>query len=416
MANEQTGGDDGFTHESASVLFTPPPIDTTVGAESAAEAPPVEAVAIDVVSDAEPPSDEQAEPPISDPSQESASLDTAPAPKSQKKKGPTLSERTAALKKDVDTLTYQKHQTQREMDEAAARLASMRAEVADLEAKRTGPAAPTQPVPAVTASDAVGPMPEHPKYRDFATDEEYETAVGQWRTDTATWQTARETALEQRITGGIDSRLTAAQRAEAARHADTALAQRIDAARAKYPDWAAKTAALQRLRSAWYDPAAHGAGSTTPFLSDLAQHHDTDGAELLPWLGSDPARAQVLADLRPTRPLRDALVLAPSLLPLLDFFVTPDGARAFEELKGMHPIRMNHALGTLSARLMAASRGSAPAAHAMTQAVPPAKPPVGMPGARGAGAPAATQSFDDWYEAENRRELAERKRLAGISA
>ena len=413
---EQAGGDDGFTHESASVSFTPPPIDTTVGAGSE---PVLEVVAEAAagVSDGEPPADEQEgpEPPVADPSQESASLASAPAAKLAKKKGPTLTERTSKLQKDVDTLTYQKHQTQREMDEAASKLATMRAELADLEAKRTPLAA--RPKAVDQPADTIGPMPEHPKYRDFATDEEYEAAVATWRTDTATWQAARETALEQRITGGIDSRLTAAQAEAAARRSEAALSTRLTAAQEKHPaDWREKTATLKGLRSTWYDPAAHGVGSTTPFLSDLAQHHESEGAELLYWLGSDPSRAQVLADLRPTRPLRDALALAPSLLPLLEYFATPEGVQAFEGLKGMHPIRMDYALGALSARLTAASRGSAPAAHVMTQAVPPAKPPVGTPGARGAGAPAATQTFDDWYEAENRRELAERKRLAGISA
>src|SRR3990167_6428697 len=142
MAEEKTGapggGDDGFTHESASVSFTPPPIDTTVGAgaEPVAE---VVAEAVEVVSDGDPLADEQVavDPPVADPDQESASLATAPAPK-PKKKGPPLTERTAALRKDVDTLTYQKHQTQREIDEAASKLATMRAELADLEGKRSG--------------------------------------------------------------------------------------------------------------------------------------------------------------------------------------------------------------------------------------------------------------------------------------
>src|SRR3990167_2349222 len=414
MADEKTGapaaGDDGFTHESASVSFDAPPIDTTVGATAAAE--PVAAREPDPTPVSEEPADEPevaAAAPVADASQESASLATA-APVKPKKKGTTLTERTTVLKRDVDALTYQKHQAQRELDDLTAKAASLRAGL------QPAPAAPPAPRPAPAAEADPGPMPEPPKYRDFATDEEFAAAETTWRTAMGAWQTARDTALEQRITGGIDSRLTAAQAEAPARRAEAAMAQRLDAARAKHPDWAEKTAALRDLRSAWYDPATHGPATATPFLSDLAQHHTADGAELLPWLWADPARAQVLADLRPTRPLRDALVLAPSILPLLEFFATPDGTRAFEDLKRMHPIRMNHALGALSARLTAASPGPAPAAHVMTKAVPPAKPPAGTPGARRDGTPPGPDTFDNWYAAEDARELAERKRAAGLSA
>lgn len=404
---EPADGDDGFTHESASVSFTPPPLDTTVGAGTP-EPEPVEAAPPEPVSDEEPPIVE--EPP---PAAATASLAAATPGAKPKKKGPTLTERTTQLKRDVDALTYSKHQAQRELDALTAQLAARRAELP--EAPPVAAAKPARPAATADAPADPGPMPQPPKYRDFATDEEFDAATVKWQTDVAAWQTARDTALEQRITGGLDSRLTAAEVQAAARRADAALAERITAAQAKHPDWAAKTAALRDLRSAWYDPAVHGPGSSTPFLSDLVQNHDADGAELLPWLGSDLARAQVLADLRPTRPLRDALVYAPSILPLLEYFATPDGVQAFEGLKGMHPLRMTHALGALSARLMAASRGPAPAAHVMTKAVPPAKPPGGTLGAQGAGTPPANQSFDDWMAAEDRRELAERKRLAGIS-
>ena len=112
------------------------------------------------------------------------------------------------------------------------------------------------------------------------------------------WQTARDAALEQRITSGVDSRLRGADDHAAFREAMGRLEATKAAVIEAHPDWDEKREVLSDLRSAWYDPRAHK-GTTTPFLSDLARtllmQGNPEGGELLYWLGSDPDRAQAVA-------------------------------------------------------------------------------------------------------------------------
>lgn len=418
--------DDGFVMESASVPFTAAPDDTTQRAQTPPPAAPAPAAdtktetETDTDTDTETESEEQTPPPATD--VESASAATSATKPAQKKKGPSLAERNAELRKKIDQSTYEWRETQRRIDAA-------KRELAEIEQRRTAAGAPpadgvTKPEskvdkpgqPAATAGDALPPMPEHPKYRDFNTDEEYEAAIAKWRTDLATWQTQQAQALKSEITKGLESRLESERTAAQAAEAQNAFVQRLQKAREAKPDWNEKAETLKDLRSSWYDPTKHGQ-TPTPFLSDVAASHE-DGPELLYWLGSDPVRAQVLADLLPTRPLRDAIVHAPSAIQLFDHFATPEGAKTFDELKRMPPVRMHQAIGALSARLAAASSGSAAAAHhPITSAVPPAKPPGGSPGARGS-APAQSnpKTFDSWMAEEDERERKDRLQRAGVSA
>ena len=404
--------DDDFVIESHSDVnaFAPTPADTTGGEEPPlAAASSAEAVADDA-------GDEQA---VSDPdaadgqvSESRLGKTTAVAAKPKAKNKVPLEKRTVQLKHEVDTLTHAKHRTKGELDAAERRLADLNREIAAREAGRgTGqPPAQATPEPAT--------MPTVPNYRAFATDEEYEAAVGKYHADLTAYQSAQIAAAERRITDGVESRFRGVGQeaaAQAALERREATKERVIATK---PDWEEKRAALKDVTSSWYDPTQHGE-ATAPFLSDLASTRLSmgleDGGELLYWLGEDPDRAQAVADLFPTRPIRDAMINAPSVIDLLEHFTTDAGQREFETLKRMHPIRVNQAIGALSVRLSGASSGSPAVPHPITKAQPSARPPAGTPGARGIGAPPGKKPpLEDWMKAEDQKELAKKLLAAGL--
>ena len=414
--------DSGFVSESQSVPFTTAPMDTTAGVEEASQASDIAEDAVEDETPAAPAGATREESASAATREATPVAGTTPAKK-------TLGQRIAALKKEVDTHTHAKHQTIRERDAAAAELASLRAQIESVKREAGAPPATDARQPAAQASVATAPaaMPKHPSYRDFATDEEYEAAVEKWHGDVAKFQEDRETALAAKIEAGLDTRLKSREDEDAARADESAFAERVSAVAATHPDFMEKAEALGTLRSSWYRPETHdrvgGDGQRnpipTPFLSDLFRNHP-DGPEMGYWLGSDLARAQVLADLLPNRPLRDAILLSPSIRPLLEHFATPEGVQEFDALKGMHPARVNQAIGALSVRLSTASRGSVAPVRPITGARPPARPPVGAPGAQGstssAAGPAPGQSFDAWMAEEDARERREKLKLAGVSA
>ena len=343
------------------------------------------------------------------------------------------SDRVAVLTKEIDTLTHTKHKTAAEIERDTAKATALRAEVAELERKKSAltgaPHAPAADAGGTTAAGApaakTDPEPAHPKYRDFATDEDYETAAAKWSTDHRAWSDRRLEALKHEITDGVEARFTSADRDLAQRAAMSTLSTTLAKVAQSIPDWQARRDAVAGLTSAWHNPEAHGPTNTTPFLSDLSmtllmQGHE-EGAYLLSWLAEDLDRAQRIADLRPSRPLRDALVNAPSVTPLLSFFATDEGLEQWNALKQMHPIQMMQAVGALSVRLQPAPRGSGQAAHPITQARPSARPPAGTPGARAASPPAGPGGappgdFLDWMAAEDVREAAEKRRQLGLPA
>ena len=405
---DASDSDSDFVVESYSAPFAPAPDDTTVRASVAAPPEPVSTPETPAETPAEPDHDE---PPASQVSalatETPPAVASAPSTSVKGKKGPTLAERNAQLRREVDRSTYELRETQRRIADAKRELDTF-----------SHPRAEAKPEVKAEAP-AETPMPAHPKYKDYETDEAYETAVAAWHTAISTWQTSRESAVEARITKGLDARFESERGDAETRRQQATIAARLETARAKYPDWSEKSEALKGLVSSWYNPADHG-DAAAPFLSDLAMslmaQDNAEGADLLYFLGEDPDRAQVLADLVPSRALRDALVSTPSVLPLLEHFATDDGAKAFEALARMQPIRCIAAVGALSARLAAAPRDSASAAHSITKAVPPAKSPVGAPGARGAAPAGPLAPFEEWMAHEDAKELAKRKQMAGIAS
>lgn len=425
--------DSGFSSDSASVAFTPAPDDTTVGTEGGLDGGPSEmSASAEGVNDGGEEVDGEEAAAAAAAEKPAAGKPAVEAKGPKQKKNVPLSERVATLKKEVDTLTHSKHKTNAELTADQDRLATVRRELADLEAKKralaTGAPAADPAKPGVTATadegtDADQELPEYPDYRKFDTDEAYEAAVGVWKKEAAKVTRENAARLERRITSGVEARLEGHSSEARAKEVEGTVVATLDKVRTgKYAaDWNEKAAALQGVQSAWYNPETHGQ-SRTPFLSDLSMsllmQGREEGGDILHYLGSDPDKAQRLADLLPTRPLRDALVNAPSVIPLLEHFATDEGAEEFEQLKRMHPLRMNQALGALFSRLAPASSGSgATVKHTITKATPSARPPAGSPGARtGSGASNATPPpFEDWNAAEDARELAERKRAAGIA-
>ena len=418
--------DDEFVIESFSAknAFETPPPDTTAD-RAGASAAVVEDATV-VVEEVEAPSPDGETPEDADhisASRLGAEQRTDQQPPVKPAKGKNkvpLKERTVQLKHEVDTLTHQKHRTKSELEADQRRLDDLKREIAASEAKLRGGPPSADAVTRQPATDEPTPMPELPDYRKFATDEEYEAAVGKYRTEMSAWHRAENERLERRIAQGVESRFQSDGDARAADASEQRLVATLDKVRTGKLDWNERAAALKDISSSWYDPTKHG-DATAPFLSDLARARLSmgleDGGDLLYWLGEDSDRAQVLADLFPTRPIRDAIVHAPSVLPLLEHFATDEGRAEFEALKQMHPIRVNQAIGALSVRLAGASSGSPAPPHPITKAQPSARPPAGTPGARGTTGPATTtkQSFETWMAEEDAKDQRARERLAGIA-
>ena len=385
--------DDGFTIESHSVPQEPVPLDTTEKHEYSSTTAATDGVR------------EPGDPPDADgTTTESEGTDAtadkaAASPAAKPPKKGTIERRTAALTKDIDALTAKRTQAQQEYQQEQTRLATLRAEAAAVEAKLKPPAPPAAAAPLA--------RPDHPQYKDFETDEQYDAAVAAWRTKDQQWLDARDKALEDRITSGVDSRLQRQREAATAEEADAALVSRLDVAREAHPDWNEKVEPLKDLQSSWYDKTQHGK-ATAYFLSDIGQNAE-DGPEFLYWLGTvaleDPDRAQRLADLLPTKALRDVIILS-SPQKLMEHFSSDEGVKEFNLLKAMHPDRMKLAVGALSARLSAADRGPAGLAPPpITKATPSAKPPAGAP--PNLSRPAATGKappFLDWMAQEDEKE------------
>lgn len=425
MRPDDTTGvkDEDFVVESFSVkgAFDPPPNDTTeavLAAEILAEKIPARVAEPGIEGEDEPTPEVDATAVVDEDghvsesrlSKAEAAVAVVETPKPKNKV--SASKRTADLKREIDTLTFQRRDAERHLAELKRQI----------EATPRPEGVPAKPPLAAVAETTDKPilMPRVPKYRDFDTDEAYETAMATYHTELSAAIGDQQTRLERRITEGLEARFRSAGDHAAIEAAERQLVSTLEKVRSGKPDWDVRAGALKDLRSPWYNPDVHH-DATAPFLSDLSISRLSmgleDGGELLYWLGEDVDRAHVLADLFPTRPLRDAIVAAPSVIPLLEHFATDEGQREFEALKRMQdPHRVDQAIGALSVRLAGASRGSPAGTHSITKAHPSARPPVGTPGAQDTTIPTGKPpTFENWMRAEDERELRERKRAAGIA-
>lgn len=410
--------DGGWTSESHSALeaVSDIPIDTTAQKSGVATAASVASVDGDAADD-----DAIASGDVHDDGADSTAQaeTTAAAKTAAKPKKGTIERRQAALTKEINTLTHTRATTAKEVEDNQRELVRLRGERAALEADIAAKKPPVAGAKAVPTAAVPGAAPVRPKMADFDDLTKFDEALGQWETDLTAYQATREQALRDDITKGVDSRLgTEAQERDRQAHYER-LGEKLKTGKAARPDWDATATAFKAvdLRSSWHDPTKHG--NPTPFLSDVTQHAE-DPAEVLYWTmklaTEDPDRAQRVADLLPTKELRDAVIMAPSPVALLEHFSTEEGAAEFEHLKGMHPVRLYQAVGALSATLLAASSGPAGATPPpITQAHPSAKPPAGTPRARDAGTatPNAPFVFEKWMAEEDAKEAAARKSAVG---
>ncbi len=327
-------------------------------------------------------------------------------------------DRVETLQQQIGTKTFELRSTEREIAKRKAELDAIDREIAARKAGAETPAAGKDGKPAVAATAAPAELPEHPKYRDFATDDEYEAAVAKWKVDVQAVMAARETALKTDIEKSIDTRLSSRDQVAQAKTVRDVVARTLQAVAAEYDDWGDHADALETIRSSWFDPEKHG-DNQAPFLHDLAftrlQEGDAEGGHLLRFYGEDAERAQALADLLPTRGLRDALVVAPHIRKVLAYFATDEGAKEFENLSRMPAARVSLAVGALSARLGAASGGTARPAHSITKATHPGGHTRGDAKGRGqvAAKPAAASGdeFEAFMAQEDAKEQAARERL-----
>lgn len=337
-------------------------------------------------------------------------------------KSGSLASRRAKLIKEIDTLSYNRQKTRDQITADQATLTRVRAELAQVNTKLGKPPASGdagKPAGQVTAPAGDKKLPERPKmpsYRAYATDEEYEKALETWQADDAKWLEARDTFLEERITGSVNASRANDRAVAEATNAAHAVAERVEAAKAKYADWNEKLPALNEIVSPWADPSK---GIKAPFLSDLVSSTE-DSGEILYWLMNNPDEGQSFAALLPNKALRDAFVNAPSPLALVKHFATAEGRAEFDQLKAMHPDKTKVLIGALSARLEPAHDGGSGAEtqEPVTAANPTSKLPVGTPRAPASPGSASPtkKSFEDWMADEDAKETAERRKASGLAA
>ena len=365
--------DGGWAVESHSAPADPAPVDTTAGTiETASAAGPIATT--------------------DDGSESAGAMAGADTPPEVHAAAVTL----AGSRKDKKARRYQEQERARH--DAERRVADLERRNQELETRLRAPV----PAAAVVAAPVAAAMPDPPRYADFETDEDYQAAVTKWKQDVSTWQTGRDEALERKITGGIDARLTRERESLEMVAAQRALDGRLADMRAQHPDFAeqvAKNAAV--LEAVRFDKS--------PFIQDLVMS-TPDGAEFLNDLVRDPDLATALGDLPiPTRPLRDAVARSPVARALMKYFATDDGRDDFDRLRGLHPLDVFREVGRLETRLETADRGSVASAHPISHAAPPARPPVGTPRARDvASAQSPAGDFDTWMADEDRKEQAAR--------
>ncbi len=399
--------EDGWVVESDSVIEPgqqpDPPERERVPPVAASEAAEPDAAA--PADDPEPPAAAEDEP--ADPSA-GATAEGAAAPTGSRKK-----ENKARRFNDA---VRARHDAERRLALEAAKRETLEQELARTRAAPPGaspPAAPATP-------DAAAPaMPVHPTYSDFDTEADYQQAATKWATDLEAWQTAREERLATAITGAVDDRLVQQQVRDQIRVRQDRFGHSLRAVAEQHPDLSEAVKNLEGIRSSW----APAGAPETPFIHDLVLNTRT-GADYYYHLATHPEEAQVVAELFPSRHLRDAVLRSSAPDRLMRYFATDEGRDAFHRLAGLPDAGdVRQTIGELSARLEAAAvRGPASTApKPITSATPPAQPPVGSPMARGSGPRDATEiDLDDeaavarWIEADTQKDIEADRRSLGL--
>ncbi len=400
--------DGGWAIESASAPPVLNPDDTTAapiaaeGAAAAAAAPLVDDTAQGDDDDGTPAPESAA----------SAAAGTAAGPAVAATPAQKKAKAKESAQQRIDRATFNQREAERREQAQARENADLRRRLEAIERTGTKPTPRAgEPAPS-DGQPAADPMPEHPKYVDFDTEEAFQAGVAKWRTDMAGWQSRQTERLKADITKGLETRL-AEDRADVERTAHEAgLAARIRAAAAKQSDFTESVEANSEL-------LASITREQTPFIFDVIEN-TADGAEFYTEdLVRSPELVTALRELPlPTRALAHAVRRSPASRALMKHFATEHGRKDFMHLRQIQdPGEVFLAVGALQVSLASAGRGPVAGIHPITNAAPPAKPPAGSPRARepepGSN---ATGSFEDWMKAEDARDAAERQRLTGRPA
>ena len=294
----------------------------------------------------------------------------------------TITQRTAVLKAELAEALRQRAEARAELDDLTRRRDALRQET-------TRQPAPQPRQPAPPPAPAIGPAPDWDAFeREGKSWKEYEAAS---RAHILAEAEARhEVKLREQIRG-IEERSRADQ--QRARDADVAqqYTAKMQAAEAKYPDFAAQV-------------DANLAGITTSgFMKNVLVHHAA-GAEVLYHWARHPHEAEIIATLRPTRPIVDAVALADDPITLLSHFAAHRAE--FEALTQMPPARQLYELGRLQTRLEGAHTADPPAKPPTKSPAPPTRLIGGTAAAGGTAPESSGDDFADYVRAENARQAA----------
>jgi hypothetical protein len=381
------------THESASLATTPSvaEVDGWEVESSSAVQPTNEELADRLREDpvSAPASADAPEPVDEDHDDAVTDDDAAPAtPETPKRKKLTAAERKAVLQAEFNALTKQREDARRAFE----------AEEADRQRRRTtreqappADATPRTPAEASKATPEDG-EPDWDKY------EEEGKPFSQYQKDHAAW-------LRKVITAEAEARAnrTAEERISAERERAMAIAEvarqetRVEAARAKYPDFTEKI--NDNL----------GDVPQTPFMAAVVKHHPM-GMDLLYHLADHPAEAKILATLPMTRPMMDVVKASPDPTPLLSYWA--NHPEEHDRIAHLDPVSALLALGRLAAEL--SGPGAKTGSPGRTPPVTSAKPPIRPLGATRSAAAASRDDDDDepFGPAYVKRELERQRQRA----
>jgi len=266
-----------------------------------------------------------------------------------KRKRLTAAERKDVLQAEFNALTRQREEAKRQFEAEESERARVRA------SREASPATPKTPEAAAAAEPVAG-EPDWDKY------EEEGKTFAQYQKDHSAWLRKVVTAeADERASKAADARISAERsRADAVAHV-ARQEVRIEAAKAKYPDFEEKIEA--NLADV----------SQTPFMAAVVRNHAA-GFDLLYHLADHPAEAQILSTLQMTRPMMDVVKESPDPTAILSFWANNPDEHA--RIAALDPVSALLALGRLSAELSSpgANTGSPARTRPMTSAKPPIRP------------------------------------------
>lgn len=355
------------------------------------------------------------------PTQAAAPAQDAPPadpPAEKPAEGKPKRDRIGRLQAEVHQLTRTKYETRAELEAAEARLKTLRAEIAGLEAKRPAPA-PETPSPAAPPSpqqQAEAPRPVHPDdaaaigaeplweaYEDQGKAwSEYAKDWREWLERKTSARVAREVAdaLEARDT---KAKQDAQRQAEIDAEASAEAAYQAQLDEIEQADPTFPTRAKEVLAQYPYDP------SRPDFRMDVVRLHPKGPSVLKHWVDHPEELASLT---RQNDKLTHAMMITARAqddpVPLLSYLAThPQETDAIARLPRERALL---ALGAITTRLAGAVQAApAPVAPQITRAAAPIRP-VGGTRTTGDATDLYDLPIEDFLKEKQRREAAARRR------